>query len=104
MKFKTKQKECQLIVKVKTSSKEIVDEKEIDRFSRVFLRGFLKPKMIKKNLIEYTGPVGISLYDRMKKPISKRDFLFIIEQVVVRLCRCRRNWMMPLKLLNLRKT
>lgn len=91
MKFKTKQKECQLIVKVKTSSKEIVDEKEIDRFSRVFLRGFLKPKMIKKNLIEYTGPVGISLYDRMKKPISKRDFLFIIEQVVVAVQKLKAN-------------
>ncbi len=91
MKFKIKQKDCQLIVKVKTSFGETIDQKEIDRFSRAFLRGFLKPKIIKKNLIEYTGPVGISLYDRMKKPISKRDFLFILEQIVVAIQKLKAN-------------
>ena len=79
MKLKAKAKDCQLLVKVKTTSKEILDEKELDRFSRLFLRGFLKPKLIKKNLIEYTGPVAVSLCDRFKKPASKRDFLFILE-------------------------
>lgn len=83
MKIKAKAKEYQLIVKLKTSRDELIDSKELDRFSRVYLRGFLKPKQIKKNLIEYTGPVGASLYERLKKPISKRDFLFIIEQIVI---------------------
>lgn len=83
MKIKVKSKEYQLIVKLKTSRDELIDSKELDRFSRIYLRGFLKPKLIKKNLIEYTGPVGASLYDRLKKPISKRDFLFIIEQIVI---------------------
>lgn len=83
MKFKAKAKECQLIVKAKSSFGEVIDEKELDRFSRIYLRGFLKPKMIKKNQVEYTGPVGISLYERLKRPISKRDFLFVLEQIVV---------------------
>lgn len=83
MKFKAKAKDCQLLVKVKASFGETIDEKELERFSRVFLRGFLKPKLVKKNRIEYTGPVGISLYERLKKPVTKRDFLFILEQVVV---------------------
>ena len=83
MKFKIKAKDCQLIVKAKASFGETIDEKELDRFSRVYLRGFHKPKLAKKNLIEYTGPVGISLYERLKKPVSKRDFLFILEQIVV---------------------
>lgn len=83
MKIKAKAKEYQLIVKLKTSRDELIDSKELDRFSRVYLRGFLKPKQIKKNLIEYTGPVGASLYERLKKPITKRDFLFIIEQIVI---------------------
>ncbi len=83
MKLKVKAKDCQLTVKVKLSLGETVDERELDRFSRVYLRGFLHPKMIKKNIVEYTGPVGISLYDRLGKPVSKRDFLFIIEQIVV---------------------
>lgn len=83
MKFKVKSKDCQLIVKTKTSSGEMIDENELDRFSRVFLRGFLKPKIIKKNQVEYTGPVGVSLHERLKKPITKRDFFFILEQIVV---------------------
>lgn len=91
MKFKFKAKDCQLIVKVKTSFGEIIDDKELDRFARVFLRGFLKPKQIKKNVIEYTGPVGISLYDRLKKPITKRDFLFVVEQIVLAVQKLQTN-------------
>lgn len=83
MKIKVKSKDCQLIVKLKTSFDETIDKNELDRFSRAFLRGFLKPKIIKKNQVEYTGPVGISLYERLKKPITKREFLFILEQIVV---------------------
>lgn len=91
MKFKAKAKDCQLLVKAKTAFGETIDEKELDRFSRVFLRGFLKPKMVKKNLIEYTGPVGISLYDRLKRPVTKREFLFILEQVVVAVQKLQAN-------------
>ena len=57
----------------------------------MFLRGFLKPKLIKKNLIEYTGPVGVPLCDRFKKPVSKRDFLFILEQIVVAVQKLQAN-------------
>ena len=91
VKFKAKAKDCQLLVKAKTAFGETIDEKELDRFSRVFLRGFLKPKMVKKNLIEYTGPVGISLYDRLKRPVTKREFLFILEQVVVAVQKLQAN-------------
>lgn len=91
MKFKAKAKECQLIVKAKSSFGEVIDEKELDRFSRIYLRGFLKPKMIKKNQVEYTGPVGISLYERLKRPISKRDFLFVLEQIVVAVQKAHAN-------------
>ena len=91
VKFKAKAKDCQLLVKAKTAFGETIDEKELDRFSRVFLRGFLKPKMVKKNLIEYTGPVGISLYDRLKRLVTKREFLFILEQVVVAVQKLQAN-------------
>jgi len=93
MKFKAKAKDCQLLVKAKASIGETIDEKELDRFSRVYLRGFLKPKLVKKNLIAYTGPVGISLYDRLKKPATKRDFLFILEQIVVAVQKLQANRM-----------
>lgn len=93
MKFKAKAKDCQLLVKAKASIGESIDEKELDRFSRVYLRGFLKPKMVKRNLIEYTGPVGISLYERLKKPTNKREFLFILEQIVVAVQKLQANGM-----------
>lgn len=93
MKFKAKAKDCQLLIKAKTRYGETIDEKELDRFSRVYLRGFLKPKLVKKNVIEYTGPVGVSLYERFKKPMTKRDFLFIIEHVVVAVQKLQANSM-----------
>lgn len=83
MRYKAKTKDCHLIVKAKASWGEEIDEKALDAFARIYLRGFLKPKVIKKNVVEYSGPVGISLYERLKKPVSKRDFLFIMEQIVV---------------------
>ena len=83
MKYKVKTVDCQLIVRAKTSFKDTIEESELDRFSRIYLRGFLKPKLIRSGVIEYTGPVGISLYDRLRKPVTKRDFLFIMEQISV---------------------
>ena len=93
MKIKEKTKECHLTVKVRASFGETIDQSELDRFSRLYLRGFLKPQKIKNNVAEYAGPVGISLFERLKNPISKRDFLFIIEQVVVAVQKMQANRM-----------
>jgi hypothetical protein len=84
-KYKIKTKDCQLIVKAKFNSSEKVNERELEFYIRKNIRGLLKAKLVKKFgflLVEYTGPIGISLYDRLKKPLSKYDFLFIIEQIV----------------------
>lgn len=81
-KYKVKTRDCQLIVGVRLSLKEKINVTQLDFFSNRYIRGLLKAKMIKKSHIEYYGPIGISLYDRLKKPISKYDFLFIMEQVV----------------------
>ena len=64
MKISAKTMDCRLLVKVKASFRESFDVKALDSFARTYLRGFLKPKLLKKKLIEYSGPVGISLYDR----------------------------------------
>ena len=82
IKYKAKTKDCLLTVKVKLPLGSSLNERELDFFSRKLLRGFFKPQVLKKNLIVYTGPVGISLYERLQKPISKYDFFFIIEQIV----------------------
>lgn len=81
-KYKIKAKDCQLEVKVKLSLKETLNERQLDFFTGKYIRGLLKVKSKKKYIIEYYGPIGISLYDRLKKSISKYDFLFIMEQIV----------------------
>ncbi len=81
-KYKAKTKGCQLIVKAKLSNGEKIENHEFDCFSRKYIRGLLKARLVKKNTIEYVGPVGITLYERLKKPFSKYDFLFMMEQVV----------------------
>ena len=91
MRYKTKTKDCVLTVKAKASWGEEIDEKALDSFARIYLKGFLKPRVTKKNVVEYTGPIGVSLYERLKNPISKRDFLFIMEQVAVAVQKIQNN-------------
>ena len=91
MKIKAKGKEYRLVVKIKTSLGEKVDEKELDRFARIYLRSFLKPQLVKKNLIEYTGPIGVALQERLKEEITKRDFLLIMEQIIVAIEKIQAN-------------
>lgn len=91
LKFRVKTKDCNLIVRVKPNFGDAFDLKKMDQFHRVCDRSFLKPVVIKKNLIEYSGPIGISLYERMAEPMSKRDFLIILEQIVVSLKKIEDN-------------
>lgn len=92
MKFKAKTKDCKLIIRAKTSFGERIDKKELNSFEKIsFLRVFLKPTKTKKRIINYEGPKGISLYERMKKPITKRDFLFIMEYIVVAVQKLQKN-------------
>lgn len=81
-KFKAKCKDDHLFVRVKLFHSDAVSNAELESFARVYIRGFLKPKKIRKTLIEYTGPTGISLYERMKRPVTKYEFFFIMEQIV----------------------
>lgn len=84
-KFKTKVKDSQLIVTAKFSSKEKINYQELDFFSRKSIRGFLEAQLItrwKSKIIRYQGTIGISLYERLKKPISRYEFFLIIEQII----------------------
>lgn len=92
MKFKAKIKDYQLIIKAKTSFGESFDEKELEKFSSiVYLRGFFKAKLIKKNQIEYTAPIGISLQERLRKTITRKDFYFIMEHIVLTMEKIQMN-------------
>lgn len=82
MKIKVKVKDYWLIAKVKISSRFVINTNQCDLLSKKYNYGFLKLNSAKKNKLEFTGPKGISLYERFKKPISEYDFFFIIEQLV----------------------
>lgn len=82
MKIRVKVKDCWLLAKVKISSKLVINTNQCDLLSKKYNYGFLKLNSAKKNRLEFTGTKGISLYERLKKPISEYDFFFIIEQLV----------------------
>lgn len=84
-KYSIKTKDCQLIVQVKTSLYEQINDRELDFFCRKSIRGLLKANYVKKILftgIEYTGPISIPLSERLYRPVTKYDFFFIMEQIV----------------------
>lgn len=83
MKFKVKTKDCQLTVRVRAWFGESLDEDELNRFQHAVPRGFLKPRQISRRSVEFTGPIGISLYERLKQPITGGDLLSILEQIVL---------------------
>jgi len=80
--FKVEKKGYQLIVKVRLRLNEKLNENSLNDFSQKFVIGLLKAKKINKKKIEYTGPIGISLYNRLETPMSKHEFFFIMEQFV----------------------
>ena len=91
MKIAAKTKDCFLIVNAKASGGEKIDERELARFSNVNLRGFLKPKLVKKNTVDYTGPVGISVADFLRRGVSKRDFFYVVEHTVAAIQKLQAN-------------
>ena len=75
-------KDCWLTAKVKISSDLVINTNQYDLLSRKYNYGFLKLNNTKRNKLEFTGPKGISLYDRLKNPICEYDFFFVLEQFI----------------------
>ena len=69
MKYKIKAKQHILNIKIKTGLKEKIDFVKAKEFQGKKLRNFFKINEVNKNSIVFIGPVGISLRERMKKPI-----------------------------------
>lgn len=82
IKAKVRVKDYQLFAKVKVSSDFVINTNQCDLLFKKYKYGFLKLDNVRKNKFEFSGPVGISLYERLKKPIDKYEFFFIIEQII----------------------
>ncbi len=78
MRIKAKIKGLSLIVKARASFGENLDEESLGMLARTNTRLFLKPRVLRRNVVEYSGPVGICLRDRLRNPITQLDFLYII--------------------------
>lgn len=81
-KIKAKKKDSRLVVRAKLGWKEKLGDREFDFFKSKYVHGLFEAKKIKKNVIEYSGPVSVSLYDKLSKSVKKKEFYMIIEQVV----------------------
>lgn len=95
MKFKTEIKKLQMLVKARTSLFETIDVDAMGRFSKLCYRGllhfFLKPEIINKSIVKYSGISSISLSERLQIEMNKTDFLIIIEQFVVAIQELEKN-------------
>lgn len=89
--IKAKSYDGRITIRFKTQRGEIVSGSDLDKFARMNLRGFFRPKLITKNLVEYYGPASILLRQRMQKPITDYDFFLIIEQIVDATRKLQRN-------------
>ena len=81
-KYKAKNKNSKLIVRVKLLRGEQLAERDLSMVSQRGFRGLLKPAIIKTNLLEYIGPQGSCLSDYLKQQLTGYEFHFILAQIV----------------------
>lgn len=82
VRVKVKAKNYELIAKVRVPFGTVVDTKPYDVLEKNVRMGFFKLQNVKRNKLEMVGPIGISLHERMKRPISQYDFFYIMEGFV----------------------
>ena len=68
---------------MKAGRKERINETELSQLARIKPCGIMHVTKTKKDSVIYTCPANINLTDRLKKAISKYDFFFMIEQIVI---------------------
>lgn len=73
---------CQTVVGIRIPIYCQADISQWDQFYRLNLRGFFRVSRLGRCRVEYTGPVSIPLYDRLREPISKQEFFMLLEQIL----------------------
>ena len=82
MRYSTKQKGNQVIVKIKTARSEPLDGPSLLFFSQKKHRGFFSLERKKERCIIYTGPNAIPIASFLSRPVSGYVFLSLLEQLV----------------------
>ena len=68
---------------MKAGRKERINETELSQLARIKPCGIMHVTKTKKDSVTYTCPANINLTDRLKKAVSKYDFFFMMEQIVI---------------------
>ena len=82
-KLKVSIKKSTVTAMMKAGRKERINETELSQLARITPCGIMHVTKTKKDSVIYTCPANINLTDRLKKAISKYDFFFMIEQIVI---------------------
>lgn len=82
-KLKVSIKKSTVTAMMKAGRKERINETELSQLARIKPCGIMYVTKTKKDSVIYTCPANINLTDRLKKAISKYDFFFMMEQIVI---------------------
>lgn len=82
-KLKVSIKKSTVTAMMKAGRKKRINETELSQLARIKPCGIMHVTKTKKDSVIYTCPANINLTDRLKKAISKYDFFFMIEQIVI---------------------
>lgn len=82
-KLKVSIKKSTVTAIMKAGRKERINETELSQLARIKPCGIMHVTKTKKDSVTYTCPANINLTDRLKKAISKYDFFFMMEQIVI---------------------
>ena len=82
-KLKVSIKKSTVTAMMKAGRKERINETELSQLARIKPCGIMHVTKTKKDSVIYTCPANINLTDRLKKSISKYDFFFMMEQIVI---------------------
>ena len=104
IKLTTKKTGYLLVVTAKLSKEDYLQEQELGAINQLKMPGLFQVKQISRGLLQsksgkakkviLEGPADISLTDKLKTPITKRDFFFIVENIV-NLTRVLKNAQVP---------
>ena len=82
-KLKVSIKKSTVTAMMKAGRKERINETELSQLARIKPCGIMHVTKTKKDSVIYTCPANINLTYILKKAISKYDFFFMIEQIVI---------------------
>ena len=82
-KLKVRIKKSTVTAMMKAGRKERINETELSQLARIKPCGIMHVTKTKKDSVIYTCPANINLTDRLKKAVSKYDFFFMMEQIVI---------------------